>query len=117
MEMTVELSEAQERFLKLFAKNQAEGSEDNKGTRSPLHIVQKRYTKECAEEGEVVYYYSDVAYFWILEEARRYVQYQRHNLDHARIYTVAAGYGNEGEYEHFYSLLMKMGQQLLNEDW
>lgn len=57
-----------------------------------------------------------VAYFLILSEAREYIKYQAHNLGTARTFTVSMGYGNNGEYEPFYDLLMSIGEQLNKED-
>ncbi len=56
--------------------------------------------------------YSDVAFFFILEEAKRYIKYQSHNLNNPRVYTYSGGYGNDGEYTHFFNLLMSIGKQL-----
>jgi hypothetical protein len=60
------------------------------------------------------YYYDTVAVFFILEEARRYIKYQGHNLRHPRTYTYGPGYSNEGEYKHFWSLLFDLGTMLNN---
>lgn len=57
-------------------------------------------------------YYEDVAFFFILEEARRYMKYQSHNLKEPRTYTFSAGYANDGEYHHFWELLFNIGKQL-----
>lgn len=55
-----------------------------------------------------------VAYFWILDSAKEYLKYQSHNLgEGARTYTVYMGYGNKGEYEAFFDLLMVMGTKLI----
>lgn len=59
--------------------------------------------------------YEDVAYFFILEEAQKYLKYQAHNLHEPRTYTVSAGYSNQGEYRHFYDLLIGIGKQLLGK--
>ena len=56
------------------------------------------------------------AYFFICESARQYIKYQAHNLRDPRVYTAFFGYGNNGEYEHFYNLLMDMGNALLEAD-
>lgn len=58
------------------------------------------------------YEYKDVAFFFILEEARRYMQYQGHNLTEPRTYSYHAGYSNKGEYSHFYQLLFDLGENL-----
>jgi hypothetical protein len=58
------------------------------------------------------YYYEDVAFFFILEEAKKYIEYQGHNLTHPRTYTYGAGYANKGEYHHFWQLLYDLGQKL-----
>lgn len=196
--MTIKVTEKQEEFLKLFAKKQSSGMDDNRGTYKPIHIVQNltwnstpyseelenyydRYNlhfstdddydewfrsevdvvknyyrsrnKECPveiksfEEAQYekiedidnnlvgistyddyfeaynvpAYFswrekrYENVAYFFILEEAKKYMEYQAHNLNEPRVYTAGSGYGNVGEYEHFYSLLQSMGSQLIKE--
>lgn len=188
--ITIELSDKQEQFLKEFALKHYDGSKDNVGTETPIHIVQTRrervidpeydsaditkyyipdncdggydsaeelikafyeddecpipivsfqdaydakrfidvngieqvivdekdyleaygidnYYKVCLE-----YYYQDVAYFFILDEAKKYMQYQKHNLDHPRTYTVGGGYANKGEYHHFWKLLFDLGNHL-----
>lgn len=58
--------------------------------------------------------YRTVAYFWTLAEAKRYKEYQRHNLRKPRTYTVAGGYANEGDYEPFWDLLMTAGRQVID---
>jgi len=190
MNLNIELTDLQEKFLKLFAKNQCEGSKDNVCTHKPIHAVQtqrERITEEGYNEDKVIYYvpdwsgyydtaeelirayyenedcpitivsfdeaykadefkdvngefqvitddmdylnaygideklyykqaveyyYEDVAYFFILDEARRYIKYQSHNLNNPRTYTKGPGYSNCGDYEHFWDLLMAMGKKL-----
>ncbi|HOV79879.1 MAG TPA: hypothetical protein PK728_07180 [Bacillota bacterium] len=56
-EVTITLTEEQERFLKLFATNHYEGAPDNLATHHPLFIVKSK------KDGK----YVDVAYFFILE--------------------------------------------------
>ncbi|MGN1105669.1 MAG: hypothetical protein ACI4RH_03395 [Huintestinicola sp.] len=189
MKLEIEINEKQERFLRQFAEKQREGSEDNKGTCKPLHLVQTKVLKykydgggngdfdcyintddwgagiyldeksvvlEYGEYGKAedvmdyetaccysIYGYSvdsekeyfelygidsdiikcsvDIeyetkAYFFTLENAREYLKYQAHNLNEPRIFTVGCGYGNVGEYESFYDLLMNIGTQLLGGD-
>lgn len=196
-EITIRITEQQEKFLKQFAVNHYPGAKDNLATHQPIHIVQSKrinyipYSPDNAEfydhlpvtfkcfncepakwaenEVELVqeYYknkgedppiqikpftdmqcsevhckdgsdffvydyndyfkaygienvaiawkeevYEDVAYFFILDEARKYKEYQAHNLKEPRTYTSSGGYGNEGEYHHFWNLLFKLGEQL-----
>ena len=194
-EVTISLSEEQEKFLKLFSSKQYEGSKDNVGTRNPLHLVQTREERvvdpvfddpdkvkyivpdECYEEYESLqelikghykyskcpieivsfdeayeasgedefidvngeeqvifdeddylaaygidkksyykvhtcYHYRTVAIFFILDEAKKYMKYQGHNLTNPRTYTVDAGYSNKGEYHHFWQLLFDVGKNL-----
>lgn len=61
-------------------------------------------------------YYVPVAYFFILDEAKRYIEYQRHNLRQPRTYTYSAGYSNYGDFVPFRNLLLTMGTQLNKED-
>jgi hypothetical protein len=195
--ITVQITDEQEKFLKLFAANHYPGAKDNLATHHPIHIVQtkrirhipyspdiadfydhlplvftyntddyqlwfkneeelvKQYYEDRGEDppipvkpfGEIQYTevhdkdgnavwicdysdyfevygvepvvfaweeedYEDVAFFFILEEARRYIKYQGHNLKEPRTYTYDAGYSNEGEYHHFWDLLFKLGEQL-----
>lgn len=44
------------------------------------------------------YYWETVAYFLILEDAKEYQQYQKHNLGVSRIYADYIGYGNVGTF-------------------
>lgn len=57
-------------------------------------------------------YWEKIAFFFIKEEAKKYLQYQGHNLHQPRIYTYGAGYGNEGDYIPFRDLLLHIGQTL-----
>ncbi|MFY2248491.1 hypothetical protein ACOSZH_01270 [Priestia megaterium] len=57
-------------------------------------------------------YWEKVAPFFILEEAKRYMEYQSHNLHKPRVYTYGAGYANNGEFTHFWELLMQAGNKL-----
>ena len=57
-------------------------------------------------------YWDKVAFFFVKEEARKYLAYQGHNLHKPRIYTYGAGYGNEGDYIPFRNLLLQIGTQL-----
>ncbi len=61
-------------------------------------------------------YYEPVAYFFILDEAKRYIEYQRHNLRLPRTYTYSAGYSNYGDFVPFRNLLLQMGKQLNKEE-
>jgi len=56
--------------------------------------------------------YKPVAYFFTKEEARKYMDYQSHNLIKPRIYTANAGYGNYGDYPVLQNLLLKLGKEL-----
>lgn len=60
--------------------------------------------------------YEPVAFFFILDEAKRYIEYQRHNLTKPRTYTYSSGYANHGEFNHFRDLLLSMGQKLNKEE-
>lgn len=62
-----------------------------------------------------MYYYEPVAFFFILDEAKRYIEYQGHNLCHPKTYTYGPGYSNKGDYEHFYCLLLRIGMHLNKE--
>ncbi|TEB09322.1 hypothetical protein [Pelotomaculum propionicicum] len=192
--ITINITDEQEKFLKLFAAKHYPGADDNLLTNQPIHVVQdKRYSyipysadieehmdglqlvfsyynnhwydsetelvrdyykdnmptlpiKEPKSFKELQYQrinyddkvlyitdykdyfeahgvkditiawrdvsYDDIAFFFILEEARRYMQYQKHNLKEPRTYTFSAGYSNKGEYHHFWELLFNIGKQL-----
>jgi len=60
--------------------------------------------------------YKTAAVFFILDEARKYKEYQGHNLTNPRTYTIGAGYANHGEYHHFWELLFGIGKQLNEEE-
>ena len=189
-EITIKLTEAQEKFLKEFASKHYSGSDANLCTHNPLHLVQTRKERVASDydsidvikyiilgsEGdfdtpeelvesfyeyeecpieilpfeevencddfigvdgeeysiydendyfqaygideykmvEIQYYYDTVAYFFILDEAKRYIEYQRHNLNHPRTFTVSSGYSNYGDFDHFWNLLFGIGEQLNN---
>ncbi|WJE51132.1 hypothetical protein QRE66_17675 [Bacillus cereus] len=197
--VTVELTEKQAEFLKLFSEKQYPGAEDNRHTCDAFHVVQKKrdrfipysddisdyfdpdhlkfcvdedreswnddeteavrehyecIEKECPVEiksfddleykrvtgvdgeerfiasfddyfahyGIETFYmawiekeWENVAFFFILEEAKRYQKYQSHNLGKSRVYTYSSGYDNRGDFTHFRDLLMKMGQKLNKE--
>ena len=63
-----------------------------------------------------VFDYRTVAVFFILNEAKKYLEYQSHNLTNPRTYTIGAGYANKGEYHDFWELLFSIGKQLNNEE-
>lgn len=67
------------------------------------------------QKADIEYYYEPVAYFFSLAEAKRYMEYQGHNLCHPRTYTYSPGYANHGDFEPFWDLLFSMGGKL-NED-
>lgn len=73
------------------------------------------YGAEGCCKVSIVHMYDTAAYFFTLEEAKKYLKYQSHNLNRPRIYTVGGGYGNNGDYEPFYDLLMSIGMELLKE--
>lgn len=186
----IEITEAQEKFLKTFAEKQYPGAKDNLATVSPIHVVQTRrervinpdydscdhiayyntdmemgfdslkemvesyyedddidfeiipyekcqyqdikgydekeyhiydendYCEAYGIDGSNVhktyvgYYYETVAFFFIREEAERYMKYQGHNLTSPRVYTYGPGYSNCGDYVPFWNLLMNIGQKL-----
>lgn len=182
--LEIELTEAQEKFLKKFYEDHHIGSKKNLATYMPIHVVENKeyiyipynpdYTVDghiCfVEDGEHVYHdideltevwnentdeeyniprfsevaheevndvyivdeedylnafdienveaflavdkYRPVAFFFIREEAEKYLQYQGHNLNKPRVYTYSPGYSNYGEYEHFFKLLQDIGKQL-----
>lgn len=186
--LEIELTDAQEKYLKKFYENHKQGSKDNLCTHMPIHVVEEirytyvpyttfiedysvdghicfhetgsDYTYESIEELtnewndnvdedykiphfkevenkkingiyildiedyinayqieniEIIYAienYVPVAFFFIREEAVKYLQYQSHNLTKPRVYTYSPGYANSGEYEHFYSLLQNIGKQV-----
>lgn len=64
----------------------------------------------------IKYIWQPIAFFFIRDEAKRYLQYQKHNLNNPRIYTYALGYSNHGDMPVFRELLMKLGQKLLKEE-
>lgn len=192
-DITVNLTDKQEHFLKMFAANHGPGAKDNVSTRKPIHVVQTRRERVVDEEYDtpdiikyyvpdesedydsaeemikayweyqdcpikiipfeeaqydtnfvdvegndqyidteeeyieaygipkdhyykvsMEYYYEPVAYFFILAEAKRYMEYQGHNLCHPRTYTYSPGYANNGDFEPFWDLLFGMGK-MLNE--
>ena len=59
--------------------------------------------------------YEPVAYFLTRKEAEEYCKYQKHNLRSPRVYSRYVGYGNNGDLECLIQLLLKVGNQLLEE--
>ncbi|KLU66736.1 hypothetical protein DEAC_c14040 [Desulfosporosinus acididurans] len=194
--ITINLTDEQEKFLKLFSKNHYPGAHDNVCTPQPIHVVQSYnpsyvpfgedtaeyydsddlrfcwdseygmwfksdieaikgwydyHNEECpipiepfsqlefeeiedvtGQEVQILDYkdyfkaygiewiamaweledWKDIAYFFILEEAKRYMDYQSHNLKKPRTYTLHGGYSNKGEYHHFWQLLYDIGKEL-----
>ena len=81
---------------------------------------EKEYCKAYGIEafsGSYVKYTEPVAFFFILDEAKRYKnEYQSHNCSDCRIYTYGLGYSNKGDVPSFRALLLRMGQQLLSKE-
>lgn len=70
-----------------------------------------------AYEGRIVESHQPVAFFFILDEAKRYKNdYQSHNCSNCRIYTYSLGYSNYGDLPVFREMLLKMGKELLGEE-
>lgn len=58
----------------------------------------------------------DEAFFFILDEARKYQNYQYHNLGVSRVFTYSMGYDNRGDLPVFRDMLLAMGKQLNEEE-
>lgn len=68
-----------------------------------------------ASPGRYIDSYHPVAFFFVLEEAKRYKDdYQSHNCNDCRIYTYSLGYANSGDMPAFRKLLLNMGSMLNN---
>ena len=106
-EVIIEITDKQEQLLKQFIQT------DTLATNRPVFIVQ-----EWEGDGKPSVFngpgWRNVAYFFSQEEARRYTEYQKHNLELPRIYAQSPGYNNEGDWQPFYDLLLSIGQ-LLNK--
>jgi len=97
--------------------NQVEFSEMIKVDGNDIHVTDyDDYFRAYGIENMIMAWeheeWKDIAYFFILEEARKYIKYQSHNLKSPRTYTLHGGYGNIGEYHHFWELLFGIGKQL-----
>lgn len=78
----------------------------------------KAYEIDDAYCGRWIDNYRPVAFFFVLEEARRYKDdYQKHNCDNCRIYTYSLGYANKGDLPVFRDMLLRMGEQLNEKDY
>lgn len=55
--------------------------------------------------------YRTAAYFFSEEEAKRYIKYQGHNLNHPRTYAAGPGYSNNGDWDPFYKLLCSIAEK------
>lgn len=60
--------------------------------------------------------YEPVAYFLTRAEADKYCKYQKHNLKSPRVYSRYVGYGNNGDLECLMQLLLKVGEQIIQEE-
>lgn len=60
--------------------------------------------------------YRDVSIHFTLKEAKRYMQYQGHNLKQPRTYTYGPGYGDRGDWETLRTFLYEEGKKLLAEE-
>ena len=70
-----------------------------------------------AYKGKYVTYTSPVAFFFILDEAKRYKNdYQAHNCSDCRIYTYGLGYSNYGDLPVFRNMLLNMGKELIENE-
>ncbi|WP_256941996.1 hypothetical protein [Bacillus thuringiensis] len=75
----------------------------------------KHYGIETYDRGWVEKECVNMAFFFILDEAKQYQKYYAHILGKSRVYTYSAGYDNRGDFTHFRDLLLKMGQELIKE--
>jgi hypothetical protein len=106
-QVMIEVSERLEKLLTQFLNT------DTMATRTPIFIVQSCDRGiNSKDRFEVENNYDDIAYFFSKEEAKRYIQYQKHNLNNPRIYCKAPGYNNEGDFEPFYKLLREIAGKL-----
>ena len=102
------ISDRQAELLKEFAVKQCEGSDHNMATNTPIHVVEDVKGDEDT--------YRPIAFFFIRDEAKRYIKYQSHNLHKPRVYTYAPGYSNCGDFIPFWNLLYSIGEQLNKEE-
>ncbi|MGP1405104.1 hypothetical protein [Filifactor alocis] len=77
-------------------------------------------TLEDTEISIEAHYYKEEwqpkAYFFTKKEARNYMKYQAHNLRNSRIFTANAGYDNRGDYPILQRLLLRIGEELLQDE-
>lgn len=77
-------------------------------------------TLEDTEISIEAHYYKEEwqskAYFFTKKEARKYMKYQAHNLRNPRIFTANAGYDNRGDYPMLQKLLLRIGEELLQDE-
>lgn len=79
------------------------------------HDVFSKYNITDVEVRTRIKFYRPVAFFFIRDEAKRYIKYQSHNLHKPRIYTYSPGYSNCGDFAPFWELLYSIGKQLNEE--
>ena len=65
---------------------------------------------------EEIPYNDDVGAFFILDEAKKYMKYQAHNLNQPRTYTYGEAYGSRGDYADLRDFLMETGTDLLRRE-
>lgn len=107
-EIQLQITNHQAELLKEFARKQYPGSKDNMSTTTPIHVVEDIRGDEST--------YRPIAFFFIRDEAKRYIKYQSHNLHKPRIYTYSPGYSNCGDFIPFWNLLHSIGEQLNNKE-
>lgn len=106
MKIEIDLTDKQAKFLKKFYRNHHPGTERDQLIERPLFKVQS-----IVGSG-----YSNVATFFIREEAFNYIRQQRRHLARPKVVPVSSGFQNNGEYSHFYDLLMDIGKRLCNDE-
>lgn len=94
---------------------------DTMGTNRPIFIVRDRldHCEDCDPDcdGERCKEHVDKSFHFSLEEARRYRNYQKHNLSDPYIYAQSPGYSNDGDFIPFYDLLRTVARSLERSEY
>ncbi len=112
--ITIEIGPQMEELLLQFLHT------DTMDTNRPIVIVydKKNVCTKCdpACDGKECSEHDEIAFFFSLEEARKYKVYQRHNLRDPYIFAHSPGYSNNGDWIPFYDLLQSIAEKVERGD-
>jgi len=108
--ISIDISERLEELLTQFHHT------DTMATNRPIFIVRDilDHCENCDPEcdGERCMEHVNRSFHFSLEEAKKYLTYQGHNLSDPYIFGHSPGYANGGDYIPFYDLLKSIAEKL-----